>query len=89
MKLFYATVRFDSVSDEQVIAHKFPPLKVWHTYCCKSSECVGTIQNVVILVEANSRKEAKKQVKARRIRANEPSGGWASLYRNGIYVQVC
>ena len=89
MRLFYATVRHENVADKSLIVHTFPPLDVWHTYCCKPSAKVGTVQNVVILVEAASRSEAKRKANARRIRANVPKGGWESLNIDAIRVEMC
>jgi hypothetical protein len=89
-RTFYVTTPEGNAKGLMVV-HKFSPLSIVTTYCChEPSEYTRNYSNVVVRVEADSRRSAKAQVPgAIRVRSEVPAGGWESLGRDTVYVQNC
>ena len=91
MRTFYVTTGAGEVTPGMKVVHRFPPLKVFATYCCGPNRLLAIKDNVIVQVEAESRTQAKKQVPGgTRVRSEVPEGGWESLERGNVRsVQMC
>lgn len=91
MRSFFVTVRASNLAEfpGAEVVHTMAPAEVIATYCCSSSRKIGDLPETLILrVQAESRSVLERNKAVRRVRANVPEGGWASLDGNR-YVQNC